>query len=76
MDNMLNAHSSPSGLLGGQAKTEISCAQRNWWSNDGHHHWFYIWTPRYTSKDEDGNEFYRYTLSCKMGSFEPNILIM
>jgi len=36
----------------------IAYAQRNRWSNDWYRYWFYVRTPRFTIKEENGEDAY------------------
>ena len=38
----------------------IAYAQRNRWSNDWYRYWFYVRTPRFTIKEENGEDAYRF----------------
>ena len=55
----------------GLERYEISYAQCNRWPNDWYRYWFFVRTPRYTTKDEKGDEVFRFAPASKMKEMNP-----
>ena len=51
----------------------IAYAQRNRWSNDWYRYWFYVRTPRFTIKEENGEDAYWFPPASKMEEMNPRL---